>query len=91
MVAFILTLFAGKFILMTICNQVKFAAYDRLHYRLFNLFTVFIRTYNFGIFPGFGNELEYTKHITMVGNGNSRHIVLLCLFIKLSYVGSSIK
>jgi hypothetical protein len=43
------------------------------------------------VFVSLGNELKYAEHVTMVSNGQCRHVIGGSLFVKLTDLGRSVE
>jgi hypothetical protein len=78
--------FFGKSLSVAVLGYVKFTSNDWFYLQR----AIFvIRIYS--VFVGFGHKLENSEHVSMVRNGDGRHVVGYCLFIKRRYAGSTIK
>src|SRR5690242_5720323 len=65
-------LFFGKCLLMAIGGYVEFTSNNGLYFKI-ALFVLML--------VGFGNELEYTKHISMITDGQRGHSITDRFFI----------
>jgi hypothetical protein len=63
----------GEGFRMPVAHHVEFAAHDRFHHRLQDIFSIRIFAHHFGILPGLAHKIKCPEHIAVIGDGQCRH------------------